>query len=291
MGMGDMFKRLIRNIIVLAVFLLNGTVNANSVLEKNITDVLESDNFIIQFTVVNRLTNIKNDEYEAWVQHDKDNKMVFMVVKMGNNRLLVTDVYKKNKLDTSVGALYKDGYSYNLMNSRKKCYGENGLTIAKGMAIGKMNNDSSLQTFEGILNSMFYCHMQSIFPNQKENFMADRNVAVSNICSEFVKDGKENIGGVTVDYIEYKTPSGSELESTARYYIQNGRFVKYIRFDKEKDFPIEEEWQKAYGTDKYGYGGYAILDVKQFTKDVNPNLFQIPKGAKIHEVNMPTNFY
>ena len=82
-----MFKRLIRNIIVLAVFLLNGTVNANSVLEKNITDVLESDNFIIQFTVVNRLTNIKNDEYEAWVQHDKDNKMVFMVVKMGNNRL------------------------------------------------------------------------------------------------------------------------------------------------------------------------------------------------------------
>lgn len=285
-----MLKRLIRNIIVLAVFLLNGTVNANSVLEKNITDVLKSDNFLVQFTVVNRLTNIKNDGYEAWVQHDKDNKIVFMVAKMGSDRLTIMDQYRKNKLENSVGGLYKDGYSYSFINGGKKCYGDDGLIITKGIPISKMNNDSSLQTFE-VMFSMFDSHMQSILPNQKENFMANRNVAGSNICSEFVKDGKENIGGVTVDYIEYKTPSGSELESIARYYIQNGRFVKYIRFDKEKDFPIEEEWQKAYGTEKYGYGGYAILDVKQFTKDVNPNLFQIPKGAKIHEVNMPTNFY
>lgn len=286
-----MLKRLITNIIVLAVLLLNGAVNASSVLEKNITDVLESDSFLIQFTVVNRLTNIKNDDYEAWVQHDKDNKIVFMVAKMGSDRLTVIDQYRKNKLENSVGGLYKDGYSYNFMNGGKKCYGADGLIITKGMPISKMNNDGSLKTFERIFSSMFYSHMQSILPNQKENIMVNGSVVISNVCSEFVKDGRENIGGVTVDYIEYKTPGGSELESTARYYIQNGRFVKYIRFDKEKDFPIEEEWQKAYGTDKYGYGGYAILDVKQFTKDVNANLFQIPKGVKIHEVNMPTNFY
>ena len=138
---------------------------------------------------------------------------------------------------------------------------------------------------------MFLYHLQPLFPERNYTIDINGKVVLSNYCNEFVKDGKEVIGGQTIDFIEYKVPESMGFESIGRYYLLNGIFTKYLRIDKDKNFAIEEEWQKVYGTDTYGYGGYAILDINKFTKDVNPNLLQIPKGAKLYEVKLPTNLY
>lgn len=270
-------------------FLFNCTVMANSMLEKNIVDVIKSNQFTIQYTLVNELTNIKNDTYEATKQYMKDNRQVITVIKNGNENLSIVDHYKKNKLEQSMAMLYKDGVTYSIVAVKKKCYNDSG--FIKGVPLVKMTNNTALQMFEGYFSNTFSYHLLPLVPSENKVNDINGNEVTSNICNVFVRDGKEDIGGTIVDFIEYKTPSNMEVESVGRYYLLNGILIKYIRLDKEKDFPIEEEWQKAYGTDKYGYGGYAILDVKQFTKYVNPNLFQIPKSAKIHEVNMPTNFY
>ena len=270
-------------------FLFNCTVMANSMLEKNIVDVIKSNQFTIQYTLVNELTNIKNDTYEATKQYMKDNRQVITVIKNGNENLSIVDHYKKNKLEQSMAMLYKDGVTYSIVAVKKKCYNDSG--FIKGVSLVKMTNNTALQMFEGYFSNTFSYHLLPLVPSENKVNDINGNEVTSNICNVFVRDGKEDIGGTIVDFIEYKTPSNMEVESVGRYYLLNGILIKYIRLDKEKDFPIEEEWQKAYGTDKYGYGGYAILDVKQFTKYVNTNLFQIPKSAKIHEVNMPINFY
>ena len=272
-----MLKNLFGVIAFSSVILVNGLGFAHSSLEKNVVDVFKSDSFFVQYELI----DVTSNAYEAVQQYYKENSNIVTVAKLGNYKLNITDSYKKGKLVQSIGLLSKDGVGYAISAMGKLCYSDMGLTNFKNASV--IPSDGVKQAFDSSLFSFKY-HFLPFMPEENKAIgVLDGREAIMNICNVYQKDGKVTVAGKLLDYVDYKTANDVQIVSKGRYYFDNGRIVNYVRIDKDAVVEIEPEIQALFGTDKVNFGGYVKMKVLAFTKNVNPNLFVLPKGVKVYK--------
>lgn len=271
-----MFKRLCGILIFGGVLATNSLGFAHSVLEKSVVDTLKSDNFLIRYELI----NVTSDASETVEQYYKENSNVVTVAKLGDSVLTITDSYKKGKLAQSIGFLKKDGVDYAISAMGKPCHAGNGLANFKTVSV--LPVDSVKQVFDGNFFAFKY-HFLPFMPEENKAVGAlDGKEAIMNICNVYQKDGKQVIAGVEHDYVEYKTSDALEVVSKGRYYFKDGKIVNYIRIDKDGVIATDQQMQELIGLDQIKFGGYAKVKVLDFTQDVHPNFFVLPKGVKVY---------
>ena len=272
-----MLKDLLGVIAFSSAIFVNSLGLAHSVLEKNVVDVFKSDSFLVQYELI----NVTSDAHEAVQQYYKENSNIVTVAKFGNDKLNITDSYKKGKLVQSIGFLSKDGVDYAISAMGKRCYSDVGLTNFKNVSV--IPSGSVEQAFDSSLFSFKY-HFLPFMPEENKAIgVLDGRESTMNICNVYQKDGKVTVAGKLLDYVDYKTANDMQIVSKGRYYFDNGRIVNYVRIDKDAVVEIEPEMQALVGADKVNFGGYVKIKVLAFTKDVNPNLFVLPKNVKVYK--------
>lgn len=272
-----MLKRMCKLVVFSSMFILSSIGMAHSPLEKNVVDILKSDSFLIQYELI----NVNTDAHEAAQQYYKENSNIVTVAKLGKDKLTVTDSYKKGKLVQSIGFLSQNGVDYAISAMGKRCYSDVGLTNFKNASVVPSN--SVTQVFDANLFSFKYHFLPFIPEENKAVGVLDGRESTMNICNVYQKDGKVTVAGKVLDYVDYKTADDMQIVSKGRYYFDNGNLVNYVRIDKDSVVEIEPEMQALVGTDKVNFGGYAKVKVLAFFKDVNPNLFILPKGVKVYK--------
>ena len=260
-----------------SMFILSSIGMAHSPLEKNVVDILKSDSFLIQYELI----NVTTDAHEAAQQYYKENSTIVTVAKLGNDKLLITDSFKKGKLNISSGLLNKDGVDYGINAMGKRCYSDVGLANIKNAFV--ISTGSVNQAFDSCFLSFKY-HFLPFMPEENKAIgMLDGIESTMNICNVYQRDGNVMVDGKLLDYVDYKTSDDMQLVSKGRYYFDNGKIINYVRIDKDAVLEIEPEMQALVGSDKVNFGGYVKIKVLAFTKNVNPNLFVLPKGVKVYK--------
>lgn len=272
-----MLKRICKIASFCSLFFLSSVCMAHSPLEKNVVDVLKSESFFIQYELI----NVSTDAHEAAQQYYKENSNIVTVAKLGNDKLTVTDSFKKGKLVQSIGFLSKDGVDYAINVIGKRCYSDTELTNFKNASV--IPGNSATQMFDASLFSFKYHFLPFIPEENKAIGVLDGKESTMNICNVYQKDGKVTVAGKVLDYVDYKTADNMQIVSKGRYYFDNGKIVNYVRIDKDSVVEIEPEMQALVGTDKVNFGGYAKVKVLKFVKNVNPSLFILPKGVKVYK--------
>lgn len=285
-----MFKKISFFIIGLLAMFVSSSVFAMTNLEKGVIDLLNSNNFLIQYKFLHQVTNTENYLVKKNNKLNKENPVIVTVAKMNGNFYSNTEnLYGKQKMIST--SIYKDGKSY--------MFGENKVVGSKRNHIMMMQDDYAkssfnmwIDKFKGYLSG--FVPMNSSGMSNISMMMGGAGVPLSSgvsangmvqlgdgrnfvieQCNVFSKVGTEVIAGKKLDFVEYKTDNNALNPAVCRYYFLNGVLVKYIKIDKEQTFNIDGE--------KHGTGGYTVVDVLRFTKNVNAELFELPKGAKIIE--------
>lgn len=263
---------------------LSNLAYAANPLTDQIVSVFKSDTSTIKYSIVLVADSMTIEQK----MNSKNIKYEYTLVKNGTNKVSIADTYNMGNLMMSSVLMYKDGNSYSFGSvGNKLAYNADGYVKPAGSIIqftgdGQKNADLS---YDGFFN-MIKMHFLPLMPEDNNTVYEGQNTVVNN-CTVYSKTGNETVSGRNLQYVEYVSPAECDLKSVTRYYFDSGKLVKCIRIDKGDEMQLDPEYAAIMGQDTVKVGGYAILDIKELSVNVNEILLNLPPKAKIMKYNAP----
>lgn len=299
-------RMLIKNLVAILLFIatlsLSMAAFAEQTLTKSIADIFRTNHYLIRYRLFDYIENMHPAAKAAL----KDKRTEITLIQSGDNALHIMECYSRNNLYLSSVNLLINGECYFWSTQGNKKAINLDYTPTKDATVFKQTGDSenmSKTTFESAYSGLMY-HLLPVIPERNKTKTLNGEEAQLNHCSVFSKIGEEKIGENILQFEEYKTPEGSEMPAVARYYFDNGKFVKYIRFSeigflneyKEGDTLDENETiieAEMLNGQKIKYKqksdkGYTMIDVYEFKGDFDESCLSIPKDKKIYGYNPAT---
>lgn len=221
----------------------------------------------------------------AYKQGAKKTPLMNYFIKDGNKELSISGmrVIGKN-LPAYSCDLHTDGFSYRFSIDKPVSDAEQWANLV-GNAF-KVPDEENMAAFgrDSMYKAMllnFKYHFLPLLPDENKILLNEGEV-MQNVCTEYSASGSQAIEGKNLQFIEYKTPAAYPIDMTTRYYFDNGRIVKCVSITKQGEVEVSPEVQAAYGgTLETRVGGYTIINIHEFTTDVDATFLTLPKGIKI----------
>lgn len=291
-----MMKNLVTLLLFIAMLNFSMAAFAEQTLTKSIADIFRTNHYLIKYRLF-AYTETMPPSFKAAI---KDIRRDITLIQNGDNALTLTEDYSRNTLYLSSVNLLINGECYFWGTQGNKKAINLDYTPTKEATVFKQTGDSenmSKKLFEAAYSDLMY-HLLPVIPERNKTKTLNGEEAQLNHCSVFSKIGEEKIGENILQFEEYKTPQGSEMPAVARYYFDNGKFVKYIRFNEigflneykegdkldENEIIIEAEMlngQKIKYKQKSDKG-YTMIDVYEFKGDFDETCLSIPKDKMIY---------
>lgn len=297
-------RKLLQTIIVLASISIASVANAGDPLLDSVVKVFKSDTSTIKYD----FTSVANSS--PYSVRGTSKQTVNYLLKNGEKELTVGEHSNNGKLYATTFNLHLDGflYTFGIANDSfdldvnkwskisARAYVESdearALAIKQQLDASKKINKLSDEdvkfssvaatdsVYDMMLKNLKY-YFLPLLPDENR-IIIDGHEVLQNPCIEFSSSGTEMIQGKNLQYIEYKTSPTYPITMTARYYFDNGRLAKYVDITKNGELDISPELQAAYGNRILTkVGGYTIINVYEFTTDVNDIFFTLPENVKV----------
>lgn len=296
-------KRILKVFFVIVSISIVNLANASDPLIDSVVRVFKSDTSTIKYDNV----AIANSAPKSAQQSAK--QATTYLLRNGNNELTLTEFSNNGKLYYTSCDLNVDGFSYRFGTSGStsvldaeqwpkftslafKISDEEIMTDTKAELemmqkkdklsddVVNINSRFTGSTYNKTLAGLKY-YFLPLMPEENK-IIVDGKETLLNGCAEYSKSGTQVINGKNLQFIEYKTPDIFPIAMTARYYFDNGRLAKYVSITKNDEVEVAPELQAAY---EYKFvtsmGGYTIINIHEFTTDVNNNFLIVPENIKI----------
>lgn len=275
-------KKFANNVLTICVFALlilfcNVALCAEK-LADNIANIFRSENFIITYQV--------KENNKLIVDPFQNSLEDITLAKMGNKSIVMYESINKNKkiIDYQIndGVYYytfylKDGKYYSGMSTMmggRKNYASRMPKIIIDEALSSRNGESfmfgSFGHFFYFLTNDFSAVLTEYNKELHFDVVTDRDK--ENMCYIYNGNGEETIDNILYYYEEFVTPNNYILPAVTRFYFKDNQFVKFIRIDK------------SVTVDNYNFGGAKIIDIKNISNVVKPEIFEVPKNLKIDSI-------
>lgn len=249
--------------------------NASDQLLDSIRNVFASNTSTIKYDMIS-VAAFGSNAYKGGA---KQSQHTGYLLKDGDRELNISEFRTNGKLYITACVLHIDGFTYSFSTGfdqpEKSVFDAERWTNLTSEAFKVADEENTVSM------SIFKYHFLPLLPNENKIFLNEGEV-MQNACTEYSTSGSQVIEGKNLQFIEYKTPAAYPIDMTTRYYFDNGQLVKCVSITKKGEVPVSPEIQAAYGgTLETRVGGYTIINIYEFTTDVDNTFLTLPKGIKI----------
>lgn len=274
-------KSLLKTLFVVISVSVASVANANDQLVASIRKVFASDTSTIKYDMIS-VAAFGSNAYKGGA---KQAQHTGYLLKDGDRELYVSEFKNNGKLHLTACALHIDGFTYSFGTGfdkpDKPIFDAERWTNLTSEAFKVADAENTMGSAYNVVMSGFKYHFLPLLPAENEILLNEGEVMM-NPCTEYSTSGSQVIDGKNLQFIEYKTPVTYPIDMTTRYYFDNERLVKCVNITKKGEVPVSPEIQAAYGgTLETRVGGYTIINIYEFTTDVDTTFLTLPKGIKI----------